>query len=257
MVQGGQGDRAPSQLTARNQISFMFNSSQDLYIIHIFRTYPNQKGVIKMENYLLFVLMCSLLILLPGPDTAIATKNTVAVGRVGGLKTALGTCCALLIHTSAAVLGLSALIVKSALLFSVFKYVGAVYLMYLGVKTLWSLRKKDTAASVETRTKSPFINASCFKQGFLTNLLNPKVAVFFLTFLPQFVEAGSSSFIPFLLMGITYTVLTAVWFLLYVYLIHHISAFMKKPKTQTMMEGITGAILIGFGLKLALEKAQS
>ncbi|MDQ1002571.1 RhtB (resistance to homoserine/threonine) family protein [Neobacillus niacini] len=208
-----------------------------------------------MENFYLFVLMCILLIILPGPDTAIATKNTVTVGRSGGLKTALGTCCALLIHTSAAVLGLSAIIVKSAVLFSVFKYVGAVYLIYLGIKTLWSLRKKEEAASVEMDTKSKFTNKSCFKQGFLTNILNPKVAVFFLTFLPQFVDTGSNTFIPFLVMGITYTVLTAIWFLLYVYLINQVSAFMKKPKAQNIIEGMTGTILIGFGIKLALEKS--
>ena len=210
-----------------------------------------------MENFYLFVLMCIFLIILPGPDTAIATKNTVTVGRIGGLKTALGTCCALLIHTSAAVLGLSAIIVKSAFLFSVFKYVGAVYLIYLGVKTLWSLKKKEEAASVEMNTKNQFVNTSCFKQGFLTNILNPKVAVFFLTFLPQFVDSGSNTFLPFLIMGITYTVLTAIWFLLYVYLINQISAFMKKPKTQNIIEGITGTILIGFGIKLALEKTHN
>jgi RhtB (resistance to homoserine/threonine) family protein len=210
-----------------------------------------------MENFYLFVLMCIFLIILPGPDTAIATKNTLTVGRSGGLKTALGTCCALLIHTSAAVLGLSAIIVKSALLFSVFKYVGAVYLIYLGVKTLWSLKKREVAASVEMNTDKQFVNTSCFKQGFLTNILNPKVAVFFLTFLPQFVDPGSNTFIPFLIMGITYTVLTSVWFLLYVYLINQISAFMKRPKAQNMIEGITGTILIGFGIKLALEKSHT
>jgi RhtB (resistance to homoserine/threonine) family protein len=210
-----------------------------------------------MENFYLFVLMCIFLIILPGPDTAIATKNTVAAGRVGGFKTALGTCCALLIHTSAAVLGLSAIIVKSALLFSLFKYVGAVYLVYLGVKTLWSLKEKKEISDIELKTKSQFANSSCFKQGFLTNILNPKVAVFFLTFLPQFVDPGSNTLVPFLIMGITYTLLTAVWFFLYVYLIHQISAFMKKPKTQTIIEGITGTILIGFGLKLAFEKTQN
>jgi RhtB (resistance to homoserine/threonine) family protein len=210
-----------------------------------------------MENFYLFVLMCILLIILPGPDTAIATKNTVIAGKIGGLKTALGTCCALLIHTSAAVLGLSTIIVKSALLFSVFKYVGAVYLIYLGIKTLWLLRKKEVAASVEMDTKSKFTNKSCFKQGFLTNILNPKVAVFFLTFLPQFVDAGSKTFIPFLLMGITYTVLTALWFILYVYLINQVSTIMKRPKAQNIIEGITGTILIGFGIKLALEKTHN
>jgi RhtB (resistance to homoserine/threonine) family protein len=208
-----------------------------------------------LENFFLFVIMCILLILLPGPDTAIATKNTLTVGRTGGFKTIFGTCCALLIHTLAAVVGLSAIIVKSALLFSIFKYFGAAYLVYLGVKTLWALRNNNTAAT-EMTAENKYDNKSCFKQGFLTNLLNPKVAVFFLTFLPQFVDAGSQTFLPFLIMGITYTVLTAVWFLFYIYLLNQIRAFMKKPRTQTAMEGITGTILIGFGIKLALEKAQ-
>lgn len=210
-----------------------------------------------MENFYLFVLMCILLIILPGPDTAIVTKNTLTVGKSGGLKTAFGTCCALLIHTSAAVLGLSAIIVKSALLFSVFKYIGAVYLIYLGMKALWSLKKKEEMATIDVNEKGKFENTSCFKQGFLTNILNPKVAVFFLTFLPQFVEPGNNTFIPFLLMGITYTVLTAIWFLLYVTLINQVSAFMKKPKAQTIIEGITGSVLIGFGIKLAFEKSHN
>ncbi|RHW43357.1 LysE family translocator [Neobacillus notoginsengisoli] len=210
-----------------------------------------------MENFYLFVLMCIFLIILPGPDTAITTKNTLTVGRIGGLKTALGICCALFIHTSAAVLGLSAIIVKSALLFSVFKYIGAVYLIYLGVKTLWSLKKKEEALNLEMNTKNKFKNTSCFKQGFLTNILNPKVAVFFLTFLPQFVDSGSKTFLPFLMMGMTYTLLTAIWFLLYVYLINQISTFMKKPKAQNLIEGITGTILIGFGIKLALERTHN
>lgn len=210
-----------------------------------------------MENFYLYVFMCIFLIILPGPDTAIVTKNTLTVGRSGGLKTAMGTCCALFIHTSAAILGLSAIIVKSALLFSVFKYVGAVYLIYLGVKALWSLWKKDELANSEMTIDRQFNNSSCFKQGFLTDILNPKVAVFFLTFLPQFVDPGSNTFVPFLIMGITYTALTAIWFLLYVYLINQISAFMKKPKAQNIIEGITGTILIGFGIKLALEKVHN
>jgi RhtB (resistance to homoserine/threonine) family protein len=212
------------------------------------------KVLIILENFYLFVIMCILLILLPGPDTAIATKNTLTVGRTGGFRTMFGTCCALLIHTLAAVVGLSAIIVKSAFLFSIFKYFGAAYLVFLGIKTLWALRQNKTAAT-EMTAGSKYDNKSCFKQGFLTNLLNPKVAVFFLTFLPQFVDSGSDSFIPFLIMGITYTLLTALWFLFYIYLLNQIRTIMKKPKTQMLMEGITGTILISFGIKLALEKA--
>ncbi|MET1031494.1 LysE family translocator [Domibacillus tundrae] len=208
-----------------------------------------------MENFYLFLVMCVLLIILPGPDTAIATKNTLTSGRTGGLKTVIGTCCALLIHTLAAVVGLSAIIVKSAFVFSIFKYAGAVYLMYLGVKTLWALRNQHKDDCADTEEVHAAKGTSFFKQGFLTNLLNPKVAVFFLTFLPQFVDAGTATFFPFLTMGITYILLTAVWFLFYIYLLDHIRAFMNKPKTQTIMEGITGTVLIAFGIKLALEKA--
>ncbi|MED5225192.1 LysE family translocator [Bacillus safensis] len=210
-----------------------------------------------MENFYMFVIMSIFLIILPGPDTAISTKNTLTLGRTGGVKTMFGTSCALLIHTLAAVAGLSAIIVKSSLLFSVFKYVGAVYLVYLGIKTLWALRNKNTAATTEMTTENKYESKSCFKQGFLTNILNPKVAIFFLTFLPQFVDSESNTFIPFLIMGITYTVLTVVWFLFYIYLLNQISAFMKRPKTQMVIEGITGTVLIGFGIKLALEKAHN
>ena len=199
--------------------------------------------------------MCILLIILPGPDTAMTTKNTLSVGRSGGMKTLFGTCCALLIHTFAAVVGLSAIIVKSALLFSIFKYAGAIYLTYIGFKTLWSLRSNEVVASDVTNGENKYGKQSCFRQGFLTNLLNPKVAIFFLTFLPQFVDRGSDTFFPFLIMGITYTVLTLFWFILFIYLINQISAFMKKPSTQKVVQGITGIALLGFGLKLALEKS--
>jgi len=203
------------------------------------------------------VITCIFLIILPGPDTAIMTKNTLTVGKQGGFKTMLGICCALSIHTLTAIVGLSAIIAKSALLFSIFKYIGAVYLIYLGIKSLWTLRNKNTTETIETIAKSKYKNESSFKQGFLTNLLNPKIAVFFLTFLPQFVNPESHTFMPFLILGITYIVLTVVWYLFYIFLLNQISSFMKKPKTQKVIEGITGTILIGFGIKLALEKART
>ncbi|GAB1808311.1 LysE family translocator [Priestia megaterium] len=166
-----------------------------------------------MENFYLFVITCVFLIILPGPDTAIMTKNTLTVGKQGGFKTMIGICCALSIHTLTAIVGLSAIIAKSALLFSIFKYIGAVYLIYLGIKSLWTLRNQETT---ETVVKIKYKNMSSFKQGFLTNLLNPKIAVFFLTFLPQFVNPGGHTFMPFLILGMTYIVLTIVWYLFYI-----------------------------------------
>lgn len=205
-----------------------------------------------MENYLLYIVMCVLLIILPGPDTAIVTKNTLTVSKNAGIKTMIGTLFALMIHTTVAVLGLSAIIVKSAFLFTVIKYIGAIYLIYLGVRTLIALRKRKAATAdqvADTKHSSPLL------QGFLTNLLNPKVAVFFLTFLPQFVNTQTDPLVPFFLLGVTYTVLTAVWFVFYIFLLNQIRLFMNKPQTQKWMELVTGSVLIGFGLKLALERA--
>ncbi|RIW26870.1 LysE family translocator [Bacillus salacetis] len=204
-----------------------------------------------MENYFLFIIMSIMLILLPGPDTAIITRNTLSGGSPNGMKTLYGTICALIIHTLAAVAGLSAVIVKSAFLFSVFKYAGALYLIYLGIKSLWAI-KHNTFENALSHTK--FKNKSYFKQGFLTNILNPKVAVFFLTFLPQFVNKGSDPLMPFILMGATYALLTSAWFMLYLFLINQISTFMKKPGTTKVIEGMTGLVLIVFGIRLALEK---
>ncbi|WP_259417485.1 LysE family translocator [Bacillus toyonensis] len=207
-----------------------------------------------IENYLLFIIMSICLIILPGPDTAMATKNTLVAGKMGGVKTVFGTCVALLIHTLAAVIGLSALIVKSALLFSIFKYVGALYLIYIGIKALLAVKNKEGVNTNDVSINNDKEHTSCFRQGFLTNLLNPKIAVFFLTFLPQFLNPSHNTFIQLLVMGLTYLVLTIIWFAFYIFLIDKISAFMKKPNTQRYIQGLTGIVLIGFGIKLALEK---
>ena len=206
-----------------------------------------------MTSIPLFIIACVLLIILPGPDTAIVTKNTVVAGRKGGMQTMLGSCAGLLIHTIAAVAGLSAIIVKSALAFTILKYVGAAYLCYLGVRTLMNMRAKKTEVEEEVLVEAK--GSSYFKQGFITNVTNPKVAVFFLTFLPQFLAPGADAFWSFLVMGIIYMVLTLVWFFFYVVLLDRIRNFMKRPSTQASIEGITGLVLIGFGIKLAFEKA--
>ncbi|EJR54545.1 LysE family translocator [Bacillus cereus] len=208
-----------------------------------------------IENYFLFIIMSICLIILPGPDTAMATKNTLVAGKMGGVKTVFGTCVALLIHTLAAVIGLSALIVKSALLFSIFKYVGALYLIYIGIKALLAVKNQEGVNTNDVSMNTDNEHTPCFRQGFLTNLLNPKIAVFFLTFLPQFLNPSHNTLIQLLVMGLTYLVLTVIWFAFYIFLIDKISAFMKKPKTQSYIQGLTGIVLIGFGIKLAFEKS--
>ncbi|OCS93746.1 LysE family translocator [Caryophanon latum] len=204
-----------------------------------------------MTNITLFMIACVLLIILPGPDTAIVTKNTIVYGKKAGFQTMIGSCCGLVIHTVAAVAGLSALIVQSAVAFTILKYVGAAYLCYLGVRTLMNMRAKKVTNEeqlVEAKGKSAFM------QGFITNVTNPKVAVFFLTFLPQFLAPDANVFLAFLAMGSIYSGMTLVWFIFYVYLLNSIRNFMQRPATAAIIEAMTGIVLIGFGIKLAFEQ---
>ena len=207
-----------------------------------------------MEHFLLYVAMSIVLILTPGADTALVTRSTVVHGKRGAAATALGTTTGVLVHTLFAALGLSAILAQSALLYEVVKYLGAAYLIYLGFVSLRAAAQKRTQASGEQPPKQSKAGSSCFRQGLLTNLLNPKVALFFLTFLPQFVQPAGSTLLQFTLMGVTYAVLTLGWLLLYIYLLDLLRGWLQRPAAQRVLEGASGTVLLAFGLSLALER---
>ncbi|GED20782.1 MAG: LysE family translocator [Kurthia gibsonii] len=197
-----------------------------------------------------FLLMSFLLIILPGPDSSLVIQNSIMYGQKAGFKTVMGSVSGLLIHTSAAVLGLSALLMQSATLFTILKYIGAAYLIYIGFSALRTLKNPPTEEEIVVKGKEK----SFFLQGFITCASNPKVAVFFLTFLPQFVQPNYNHMLQFAVMGIIYAVMTIIWFLLYVYLIDVFSKWLKRPTVQKSIQGCTGIVLLLFGLRLALEK---
>ncbi len=141
---------------------------------------------------------------------------------------------------------------QSALAFEIVKYVGAIYLIYLGVSSFLTHKSKKNTG-VEQKKQS-YSKVSAFKQGALSNILNPKVAMFFITFLPQFVQPGTSTTWQLITMGIVYTLLSISWFFVYVFFIHFMREWLLSAKVQKAMDRITGVVLIGFGLKLALAK---
>lgn len=214
--------------------------------------YDDEKieGVLEMAILGTFLLMSFLLIILPGPDSSLVIQNSIMYGQKAGFKTVMGSVSGLLIHTSAAVLGLSALLMQSATLFTILKYIGAAYLIYIGFSALRTLKNPPTDEEIVVKGKEK----SFFLQGFITCASNPKVAVFFLTFLPQFVQPNYNHMLQFAVMGIIYAVMTIIWFLLYVYLIDVFSKWLKRPTVQKSIQGCTGIVLLLFGLRLALEK---
>jgi threonine/homoserine/homoserine lactone efflux protein len=206
-----------------------------------------------MNHYWAFVATSMLLILTPGIDTALVTRNTVAANVIGGWFTACGIANGILIHTLAAGLGLSAILMTSSRLFEVVKIIGAVYLIFLGISSLRNRQDKQTFHGELQDNPGRLSPIRLYRQGILTNLLNPKVALFFLTFLPQFTDTGTGFFHQVLLLGLTYSGLTLGWFACYILMMNRLKQWTMRPKVVQYMEKVTGLVLIGFGLRLATE----
>ncbi|WP_121663575.1 LysE family translocator [Metabacillus litoralis] len=204
-----------------------------------------------MSDFLTFLVLSLFVVTSPGIDTALITKRTISDGRKDGFSMALGITSGSFVHTFAAAFGLSAILLQSAVAFEIVKYVGAIYLIYLGISTFISRKKKDPAAENQQDAE---MKKSAFKQGLISNVLNPKVAMFFLTFLPQFIQTGENATQQLIIMGVIYTLLSISWFFIYVFFINYLREWLLSPTVQGIMDKATGLVLIGFGLKLALDK---
>jgi threonine/homoserine/homoserine lactone efflux protein len=196
-----------------------------------------------------FAVAAALIVLLPGPDTLVVVRSLVRGGRPLGLLTALGNLCGLALWVSAASLGLSAVLRASELGYEVLRIVGAVYLIWLGVQSLRSLRR---AAVAPAPARSGVLGTG-FVAGLLTNLLNPKVGVFFVTFLPGFVPHGYSVGWVTLLFGAIFVLLTALYWLVLLTLVGPVTAWMNSPRVRRRLDALAGAVLIGFGASLVAE----
>lgn len=205
-----------------------------------------------LENYWLFVIMSLALVITPGADVALVTKNTLSLGKRGGLATVFGITAGTLVHMLAAALGISAIIAQSAALFEIIKYIGAIYLIYLGIQSLLSLRRSSPLAHMEDGGRKN--SRSGFCQGLVSNVFNPKVAIFFLTFLPQFIVPGEHNLMQIVIMGLTHAVLGIIWLTIYIYLINAMRSLFQRSSTHKLFQGVTGTMLLGMGIKLALEK---
>ena len=193
------------------------------------------------------------LILIPGPDQALITRNALAGGRKGGLLTTLGGMSGVTVHASAAAAGVSALLVASEIAFTVLKVVGVGYLLWMGVQTIRAARthRAEDEDIPEPALISPW---RYLRQGFLSNSLNPKVALFFLTFLPQFLPSTGGAFGYALLLSGLFAVLYLCWFTCYVLLVDWLGAFLRSSKVRARIEQVTGVLLVGFAVRLGLQQ---
>ena len=213
-----------------------------------------------IENYWGFILTGILLNITPGSDTMYIITRSVSQGNKAGLYSVLGIVSGILVHTILAALGLSIILAKSPLAFTVVKYIGASYLCYLGFKMLISKSESVIADSLPddeklTLTKS-LDYAKIYKQGVLTNTLNPKVALFFIAFFPQFIDPSyANSTLSFLILGLTFAVTGLVWCLCLALLASRFSQKLREnPAIESMLNKFSGVVFIGLGIKLLTEK---
>ncbi len=194
-----------------------------------------------------FLAVSALLIVVPGPDMALVARNALWAGARGGILTSLGGVTGLVIWSLAASVGVAALLRASEPAFLALKVVGAAYLVFLGVQALRAAWRRDERTA-PPRTRSRRV----YRQGLVSNLGNPKIAVFFTSFLPQFAPAGAS-FFTLLALGLVFSLMTLSWLVGYSVVVARAGDVLRRPRVRRALEGVTGAVLIGFGVRLATE----
>ena len=204
-----------------------------------------------------FVGVAALLTILPGADMALVTRNVLAVGRRRTMGTIGGICSGCVLHATASALGLSVILATSATAFNVVKTIGAGYLIWIGVQSFRAAASSGNASSSVEKTERVGVPSagwsSPFLQGFLTNILNPKVAVFYLTFLPQFITPGQPVLRRSLLLASIHIGMGFVWLTGYAWFVDRLGFVLTRPRVKARLERVTGAVLVALGARLAWE----
>jgi len=210
-------------------------------------TVPPMLGI---HHYWLFIATAVLLILTPGQDTFFILGRSLSGGRPAGVAAALGISAGSVLHTFAAALGLSALLAASQYAFMAVKFAGAAYLVYIGVRALVA---RVNGLPGDESGAGDGGNWSAFRQGILSNVLNPKVALFFLALMPQFIDSGSDQkVLAFLALGLTFVTLGVIWCVVLAIAAAKLrGAFLRRPSMAGVLNRIAGVMFIALGLKLA------
>ncbi len=204
-----------------------------------------------------FFLMVSLMVMSPGPNGALLLKTVPVLGKKHGYANVMGIVVAFYLHGTLSVFGLSAIIVSSATLFFLVKLIGAMYLAYLGIKALISAFKQPNVPSnYEPKESEGYKKSlsSCFWEGLLTNLLNPKVSIFYLAAFPQFINFQSNVIFASYTLVTVHALFAVVWFSSMIYFIGKSTALIKSSKVHSLLQSATGTVLLWFSYRVATVK---
>jgi threonine/homoserine/homoserine lactone efflux protein len=204
------------------------------------------------ENLLPFIGVAIAVVVIPGPDMALVARNVFRHGRAAGYATSLGICTGILGWAVAAALGIATILATSSVAFTILKLAGAAYLIYLGISTL----RSGNDVRVERPDGSPTLLArQAWVQGLLSSLLNPKLGVFFLTLLPQFIAPGEPAALRALQLALVFDLIGLAWLLLYAAMLAAIGDAVGRSGPRRFIRWISGTVLVALGIRVALERA--
>jgi threonine/homoserine/homoserine lactone efflux protein len=201
-------------------------------------------------NLLPFIGVAAVVIVTPGVDMALVTRNGLVRGRRAAVASAVGITVGNLFWTAAAALGLAALVAASAAAFTVVKVAGALFLVYLGVK---ALRHAGRPLQLSKQGTDEGGLGAGLRQGLISNLLNPKIAVFFTSLLPQFVGADPTA-LELLALGAVFSIMGLLWLCVYALVVSRGRDVLARPRIKRALDRVTGLVLVGLGVRLALER---
>jgi threonine/homoserine/homoserine lactone efflux protein len=206
-------------------------------------------------NLAAFLGVSILVIITPGQDTALTIRNTLVGGRRPGVLTAAGVASGQFVWTVGTSAGLAALIVASEPVFTALKLAGAAYLVFLGAQALYAaFRPRRDSARAATTVHHGLGRLTAYRQGVLSNLGNPKMAVFFSSLLPQFIAPGHASFDTLLTLGLLFNAMTLAWLTGYALVVARVGDVLRRDRVRRSIEAASGLVLIGLGLRLATER---
>jgi RhtB (resistance to homoserine/threonine) family protein len=209
------------------------------------------------SRYLAFAGIAAVLTITPGTDMALLAKNVFTRGKNGSSATIAGICSGLFVHATASALGLSAILAESARAFEIVKWAGAAYLFYLGVRALmraWKAPAPVYLEQAQKRSAKQVTWRTSYFEGLFTNLLNPKVALFYLTFFPQFIAPGDPVLRISLLLACLHVAMSVVWLMVYSAALHRLNATLTRSGVRRGIEAVTGGLLMALGARLAFVK---
>jgi threonine/homoserine/homoserine lactone efflux protein len=210
------------------------------------------------QQVIAFTGIAALLTITPGADTMVILRSVFTRGQKAGILTMVGICSGLFFHATLSALGLSVILVRSAAAFETVKLLGACYLIFLGTRSLWKSRLDSTgtldAVTPNSNTPPQRGNWRAFLEGTFTNLFNPKVAIFYLAFLPQFISIHDWILGKAVLLATIHFTEGIVWYSILIFSLGRMRTLLARPRVKQALEALSGVILIAFGLRLAVER---